>query len=64
MGSGRKVEITVDKAAEESVSPLSWGGEFKMEKVAKGEEINLVNARGGKIEHYGSRKVTVDTEGF
>ena len=49
--------ITVDSAAEESVCPEDWcvGSEFKA--VKPGEEINLINASGGRINHNGERDV-------
>ena len=33
-----------------------------MEPVRSGEMLNLVNASGGKIGHYGDRKVALQTE--
>ena len=53
-GSG---EITIDSAAEESVCPRVWADCFPADEVKKGEEMKLVNASGGKIEHYGSKRV-------
>ena len=52
-------EITVDSAAEESVCPYEWGEGFGLMKVER--KMNLVNASGGKIDHYGERKVVVRT---
>ena len=58
VGDGRgKTFITVDSAAEESVCPKAWGDHFGTEDVRPGEEMRLVNANGGKIAHYGSRRV-------
>ena len=58
MGDGRgKTFTTVDSAAEESVCPKAWGDHFGTEDVRPGEEMRLVNANGGKIAHYGSRRV-------
>ena len=53
---GNWTEITVDSAAEESVCPKDWGQQFA---IAPSDQMNLVNASGGKINHYGKRDVTV-----
>ena len=59
-GTGREwAEITVDSAAEESECPQEWGGQYGMGAV--GQKMNLVNASGGKIDHYGQREVVVKT---
>ena len=57
VGSGKKTEITIDSAAEEAVCPAEWAAEFGTTQVKKGEEMSLVSANGGKIEHFGTRKV-------
>ena len=57
-------EVTVDSGAEESVCPKAWGEGFGMVAVAPGCELRMVNAGGGEMSHFGSRKVTVTTEGF
>ena len=49
--------ITIDSGAEESVCPLSWGESLGLKPVQVGQEMNMINARGGKIQHYGSRQV-------
>jgi hypothetical protein len=49
--------ITIDSGAEESVCPLGWGQEFGLSKVQPGQEMTMVNAAGGEMPHYGSRKV-------
>ena len=56
-GKTGKAEVCVDSGAEESVCPKGWGAEFGMD--TSGEKINLVNASGGRMEHYGSRVVEV-----
>ena len=53
------IEITVDSAAEESVCPHGWGNQFGINGVE--QKLNLVNASGAKIQHYGERKVVVKT---
>ena len=52
----------VDLNAEESVCPVGWGKKFGMQQVA--EKMRLVNAGGGKIEHYGSRRLAFTAPGF
>ena len=56
--SGEIAVITVDSAAEESVCPKGWAAEFKELAVEKGKELNLINASGGMIPHYGAKTVT------
>ena len=53
------IEITIDSVAEESVRPQARGRQFGMGQV--GRKMNLVNASGGKINHYGQRQVVVKT---
>ena len=54
---GVRTEITVDSAADESVCPRGWAEQFGIAPVSSGQELKLVNASGGRINHYGSRKV-------
>lgn len=54
---GEWIEIRVDGAAEESVCPQEWGGQYGMGEVS--QKMNLVNASGGKINQYGHREVAV-----
>ena len=56
--------ITVDSGAEESVCPLGWGATFGMKVVAPGRELKMINAGGGRMKHYGSRKVDFKASGF
>ena len=58
----KRVKIGIDSCAAETVCPQGWASEFKMEVVKPGETLNLVNASGGKIGHYGERKVALQTE--
>ncbi len=55
----RKVRITVDSGAAESVSPVDWFEEFMLDPVKPGKPMRLINASGGKINHYGGRKVAM-----
>ena len=59
---GVKAEITVDSAADESVCPRGWAQQFGTIPVSTGKELRLINASGGKINHYGSRKVAFHPE--
>ena len=59
---GVAAEITVDSAADESVCPRHWAEQFGTSPVKKGQELKLINASGGKINHYGSRKVAFQPE--
>ena len=56
-------EITVDSVADESVCPLKWAEQFGMQPIEPGKELRLVNASGGKIAHWGSRRVRVQAAG-
>ena len=56
-------EITVDSAADESVCPLKCAEQFGMQPIEPGKELRLVNASGGKIAHWGSRRVRVQAAG-
>ena len=64
VGSGQKTEITIDSAAEESVCPKDWAAEFKMADLQEGEEMTLISANGGKIDHYGKRKIVFEAPVF
>ena len=49
-------EITVDSAAEESVSPSDWGEAYPMKKPEKW--LKFTNASGGRMGHYGAKETT------
>ena len=59
---GAKTDVTVDSAAEESVCPQDWANNFEMQPL-RGEGMKFVNANGGRIAHYGSKKVAMQVEG-
>jgi hypothetical protein len=59
---GRGV-ITVDSAAEESVCPVEWCKAMGTRPVGVGKQMNLINASGGRIEHYGERDVRFKAAG-
>ena len=52
-------EITIDSAAEESVCPLHCAEHFQLKPVESGKELRFVNASGGRISHWGSRRVAM-----
>ena len=43
--------------------PSWWASQFGMQPVESGKELKLVNASGGKIAHWGSRRVRVQAAG-
>ena len=53
-------EITIDSAAEESVCPQKWAESFGVHAVDR--LLKLVNASGGRIEHFGKRAVSFNPE--
>ena len=53
-------EITIDSAAEESVCPQQWAEAFGLQMADK--PLKLVNANGGRIEHFGHRAVSFNPE--
>ena len=59
---GEGTDVTVDSAAEESVCPQDWANNFEMQPLM-GEGMKFVNANGGRIKHYGSKKVAIQVEG-
>ena len=56
---GRETEIVVDSGAEENVCPKWWGDQFGLN--GSGRMLNLRNASGGKIQHWGQREVLVES---
>ena len=54
-------EITIDSAADESVCPWDWGKAFRTKEVAEMKKMRFRNASGGKMEHYGEKRVTFMT---
>ena len=56
---GEETEITVDSGAEESVCPYEWGEVFGISNSTR--TLNLINASGGIIQHYGTRTVRVQS---
>ena len=55
-----KGEITVDRAAEESVCPRDWGGALPLKDSKK--QMHFKTASGQDMQHYGERQVTCITE--
>eukprot|EP00973_Karenia_brevis_P063081 8770652-Karenia_brevis.AAC.1 len=58
---GESTEIIVDSGAEEGVCPWEWGHQFGT-KVSRAE-MQLKNASGHVIPHWGSRDVEVLFQG-
>ena len=44
--------------------PLGWGQVFGLDKVKPGQEMTMINAAGGEMPHYGSRKLFFQATGF
>jgi hypothetical protein len=61
---GRKEEITIDSAAEESVCPERWAESCGIERVEEGKELGLCGANGSKINHFGKRNVVFESVFF
>ena len=55
-------EITIDSAADESVCPKEWGKAFRTKWVPEERKMKFRNASGGKMEHYGEKKVNFKTD--
>ena len=53
---GKKEEITIDSAAEESVCPERWAESCGIERVEKGRELGLCGANGSVINHFGKKE--------
>ena len=51
----------MDSAAEELVCPKDWAQEYETQPLV-GSGMKFVNANGGRINHYGSKKVTIKVE--
>ena len=56
---GGKTEITVDSGAEENVCPWEWGSQFETKPAEK--KMSFRNASAGRIEHFGSRVIQVES---
>ena len=50
-------EITIDSAADESVCPKDWMKAFHTKWVPDEKKMRFRNASGGRMEHYGEKKV-------
>ena len=54
----------VDSGAAESVCPWDWASEFPIKEVAWNQKRNFRNASGGRMEHYGEKKVCCEFAGL
>ena len=61
MGKG---EIIVDSGASESVCPWGWAEQFPVQAVAPWKRRSFLNASGGRMGHYGERRVRCGVEGM
>ena len=52
-----KGEVVVDSGAAESVCPWDWAPEFPTKEVPWDQKRKFVNANGGRMQHYGEKKV-------
>ena len=57
-------EIVVDSGAAESVCPWHWAEEFPMRAVAPDKKRTFLNASGGRMEHYGERRIKCGVNGL
>ena len=59
-----KGEIVVDSGAAESVCPWDWAKEFGTKDIPWDQKRMFLNASGGRMEHYGERKVFCKAKGL
>ena len=59
-----KGEIVVDSGAAESVCPWEWATGFPTTEVPWAQKRTFLNASGGRMEHYGEKKVRCKFEGL
>ena len=59
-----KGEIVVDSGASESVCPWDWMTVFPTKEVAWDQKRKFLNASGGRMGHYGERKVLCEFAGL
>ena len=56
-------QLTIDSAAEENVCPKEWGQKlFGTSPIEENNKIKFVAANGNSIDHYGERKITLNTK--
>ena len=55
-------EIVIDSAADESVCPWAWCEAFATKQVPEERKMKFRNASGGRMEHYGEKKVDFVTD--
>ena len=53
----------MDRGAAESVCPWDWAKEFPTKEVPWDKKRKFVNANGGRMQHYGEKKVVCKFEG-
>ena len=57
-------EIVIDSGAAESVCPWDWARQFPMREVPWDRKRDFRNASGGKMEHYGEKKIQCGFDGL
>ena len=60
----KKGEIVVDSGAAESVCPWDWAAQFPTRGVPPDRKRNFLNASGGRMEHYGEKRVRCGVDGM
>ena len=63
-GPGGCGEIVIDSGAAESVCPWNWAEVFPTKEVEPGRERHFRNASGGRMAHYGEKKVRGSVAGM
>ena len=63
-GSVDRGEIVIDSGAAESVCPQDWASAFPTKAVAPGQERHFRNASGGRMSHYGEKRVRGTVDGM
>ena len=49
--------MVIDSAADESVCPWDWMKSVQIKEVLGGKKMKFRNASGGKMDHYGEKRV-------
>ena len=57
-------EIVIDSGAAESVCPWDWARQFPTREVPWDRKRDFRNASGGKMEHYGEKKIRCGLDGL
>ena len=63
-GDAGRGEIVIDSGAAESVCPWNWANAFPTREVPWGQKRQFRNASGGKMGHYGEKRVRGSVNGM